>query len=128
MNPSPRGIVTLGNLSPSSMNLSIVIVSSLVIGTTIADLVGYYIGTYIKPHMDKRSNKIYRLVKKWCEGKPFITQGFVFLFAAFAPVPNELLLIPLGALGIKLRTLLLAFVAGNIIHISLIAYAFTALN
>jgi len=103
------------------------IIPLIVIGTTIADLVGFYIGTVLRPHVDKRKNKIYRAVQKWCEGRPYVTQAVVFIYASIVPLPNELLLIPLGALGIKLRTLILAFVAGNIIHVTLLAYGLTSL-
>lgn len=97
-------------------------ISVMVIGTTTADLASYYLGTLLKTRVEKPNYKIYKFVKKWCEGKPKATQLIVFLYAAFIPFPNELLLLPLGTLGVKLRTLILAFTLGTAIHITGIAY------
>ena len=75
----------------------------------------------------REKNKIYHAIQKWCEGRPYVTQAIVFVYASIVPLPNELLLIPLGALGVKLRSLILAFVAGNIIHVTILAYGLTSL-
>ena len=105
----------------------VIIISIIVVGTTIADMLGYYIGTVLRPRANKGKNKIYHAIQKWCEGRPYVTQAIVFVYASIVPLPNELLLIPLGALGVKLRSLILAFVAGNIIHVTILAYGLTSL-
>jgi uncharacterized membrane protein YdjX (TVP38/TMEM64 family) len=103
-----------------------VITSIIIIGTTIADLLSYYIGTVFKDSSKIKKNKAYKLIKKWCEGKPKVTQLAVFLWASFIPIPNEVLLLPLGVMGIKLKNLVTAFVLGTTIHVTVLAYGLTS--
>ncbi len=105
----------------------VMIISIIVVGTTIADLLSFYIGTIIKKSKRVRKNKVYRTLQKWCEGKPKTTQLVVFLYASFIPLPNEVLLLPLGALGIRLSRLVPAFVLGTILHVTLLAHGLTSL-
>lgn len=104
-----------------------IIVSTIVVGTTTADLVSYFLGNFLKNHTDKPKNKTYRLIQKWCEGRPKTTQLVVFIYAVAFPLPNEVLLFPLGTLGVGLRTIFLAFVLGTTLHVSIIAYGLSLL-
>lgn len=102
------------------------IISILVIGTTIADLLSFYIGTVLRPKADKSKNKTLKFVRKYCENKPKMTQLIVFLWASLIPIPNELLLLPLGMLGVKLQRIVLAFTFGTAVHTTILAFALTS--
>jgi membrane protein YqaA with SNARE-associated domain len=110
----------------AGFNLS-AIVAVIVIGTTIADLVSYYIGTFFRPQAEKSKNKVLKFVRKHCENKPKMIYIIVFLYSAFIPFPNEAVLLPLGTLGVKLKHILLPFVLGTLLHVSAIAYGLTFL-
>ncbi len=99
------------------------IIITLVIGTTFADLTSYYIGTMFKESADHSKIKMVKQIRKYCIGRPFVTQAIVFLYATFAPLPNELLLLPLGTLGVRLRVLFLPFATGNALHITIVSHA-----
>lgn len=104
-----------------------VIIAMLVIGTTTADLLSFVIGTALGPRAQRINHRMLRFLQKNCEKHPGKLQIIIFLYAAFAPFPNEVLLLPLGALGVRLRTLLVAFTTGNILHISLLTFGLTSL-
>lgn len=111
--------------SASGFALPVIIVI-IVIGTTIADLISYYIGTVLKPHADKSRSKVLEFARKYCVGRKYFTELLVFLYATLVPLPNELLLLPLGTLGVKLRTLFIPFALGTTVHVTIIAYGLTA--
>ena len=111
--------------SAAGFSLTIIIII-IVIGTTIADLLSYYIGTVVKQNTKVIKNKVYKKLQKWCVGKPRSTQAIVFVYASVVPLPNEVLLLPLGALGVKLRNLVPAFVLGTIVHVTLVAHGLTS--
>lgn len=112
--------------SAAGFSLSIIVII-LVVGTTLADFVSFYMGTILKPHADKSNAKVLQFVRKYCKNRPRMTQAIVFLWAALVPFPNELLLLPLGTLGVKLRTLIIAFVLGTVVHVTALAYGLTSL-
>lgn len=100
------------------------IVVFLVIGTTIADLIGYWLGTVgrdfakvSRPKLVKRLTKLRRKHRR-------LTIPVVAAYAALVPLPNELLLIPLAVMGVKLRILLPALILGTIVSQTILAYGF----
>lgn len=101
------------------------IVTIIVIGTTIADLIAYYIGTILKPKADKIHNRFVDWLRENCVGKPMYTGFVVFLYAAIIPFPNEVLLLPLGSLGMKLKNLVVPFTLGTAVHVTALAYGFS---
>jgi membrane protein YqaA with SNARE-associated domain len=86
----------------------------LAIGTTAADGVAFLLGKLGRKFIDlQKKHPLLHKTEKWSEKYrwgPFI---FLFLFAAFVPFPNEVLIIPLGFIGYKFRHLALPLLAGN---------------
>lgn len=92
------------------------IIVVMTIGMAFADSIAYFIGYSGR-----------KLAKTWGTGKTFkhldVLQHryywgpvvILFLYATLVPFPNELILIPLGFLGYKLRHLFLPYFAGNLI-------------
>ena len=98
------------------------IILTIAVGTTIADLLAFYIGTLLKKQVDKSKVKMLNWLRENAIGKPKFTAFIVFLWAALSPLPNEVLLLPLGSLGTKLRTVALPFMLGTILYVTGIAY------
>lgn len=94
----------------------------LIIGTLCADLVAYAIGIYGSkvatvryPNLHQKLIKLYTDKKTWV---PYL----IFGFAAFIPFPNEIYLIPLGIIGIKIRQFIIPLVLGTILYQTLAAF------
>ena len=93
----------------------------LITGTLCADLVAYAIGIYGSkvtsahyPNLQQKLIKLYTDKKKWV---PYL----IFGFAAFIPFPNEIYLIPLGIIGIKLRQFIIPLLLGTALYQTLAA-------
>lgn len=89
------------------------IILFLVLGTMAANLLSYYLGRYggtitnsHYPTIQKKLLSLYRGKSKWL---PY----FVFGFAAFIPLPDEVYLIPLGIIGVKLKQFIIPLVLGT---------------
>ncbi len=98
------------------------IILLLTIGTMAANLVSFLIGIYggnitetHYPHIQKKLLKFYEGKERWL---PY----FVLGFAALIPFPDEVYLIPLGILGIKLRQFIIPLTIGTLIYQSLATY------
>jgi membrane protein DedA with SNARE-associated domain len=98
------------------------IIFLLVVGTMLANLISFAIGQYggnitktHYPHIQKKLVRIYRTQKKWLS-------VFVFAFAAFIPFPDEVYLIPLGIVGVKLKQFIIPLVLGTICYQTIAAF------
>ncbi len=94
----------------------------LIIGTLCADMVSYAIGIYGSkiatvryPNLQQKLIKLYTDKKTWV---PYL----IFGFAAFVPFPNEIYLIPLGIIGIKVRQFIIPLLLGTIFYQTLAAF------
>lgn len=100
------------------------------LGSTIGDCAYMYLG---KRSHKVLSSKIQRNLNKIIsklESKPkIILPFFIFLYAAFAPIPNDFMTISLGLAGYKIRNAIIPIIIGNIIYffillsVGTIAYA-----
>lgn len=93
----------------------------LIIGTMAANLVSFIIGVYggkitesHYPNLQKKMLDFYKGKEKWL---PY----FVFCFTAILPLPDEVYLIPLGLIGIKLRQIFIPLLFGTIVYQTLAA-------
>lgn len=100
------------------------IVASLVVGTMIADLVGFQIGRWGKrstaAHFPKLHDSLVDLKRKHHH---LILPG-IFVFAAFMPVPNEIILIPLGLMGYHYWSLAIPLALGTVLNQSMYVFGF----
>jgi len=91
-------------------------------GVTLADTVAYFIGRagrHIMSHsVEERVLVNLERVRARYHWAPITV---LFLFAAFAPLPNEIVMVPLGLLGYRLLTVLPVAVAGNLVFNALYA-------
>lgn len=98
------------------------IVATLVAGTLIADLVGFYLGRFGSSFVTKHYPATYEHIKNLHEHHTKWLPFFVFFYAAFVPFPNEAYLIPLGIIGVHLRRFIVPIILGTIVHQTLAAY------
>ncbi len=98
------------------------IIFALVLGTTIADLIGYLFGAVSKDFVNSHYPRIYYYITDIELHHHRWVTPFIFLYAAFSPLPNELMVIPFGVLGVPLKKIIVPLLLGTTIHHFLIAY------
>jgi len=88
----------------------------IVVGVTCADMVAYFLGRVGYNVLTRVPNNktLLRLVALG-EKYHWAPLGVLFLFASFAPMPNELLLVPMGFLGYRFRHIFPVVFAGNFV-------------
>jgi membrane protein YqaA with SNARE-associated domain len=98
------------------------IIFFLVVGTMAANLFSYVAGRYggkvVRSHYPELQQKmisLYRNHERWLP-------HFVFLFTALMPLPDEVFLVPLGIIGIKLQKFILPLILGTIFYQTFAAY------
>lgn len=96
-------------------------------GMTLGDLLGYLVGHTAREVMAPRSRGLLGRLERLRERHPFLPFVVMFLYAAFAPIPNEILVIPLAFLRYPLAGIFLAVLSGNIIFNSLVAFGVVGL-
>ncbi len=100
---------------------------ALICGTLLADAIGYLIGIFGKHVTEHVHPRFYDNIKTFDSKHHKMVLPTVFLFAAIVPLPNEIILIPLGLIGYKFRYLIIPLVLGTIIHQTAYAYGFSNL-
>ncbi len=100
------------------------IIIALTIGTLLSDIIGYAFGKISRatvttkyPRLVNNLESLYKTKRRW-------VLPVTFLYAAFIPIPNEALIIPLAFLGVRLHTLILPLLVGNLINQTIYAYSF----
>jgi len=112
--PVPAGVFT-PIFTEAGFSL-ITIISLLVLGTVIADLIGYGLGRFGRVITATNPPKLVVKIESFIARRPTLVIPVMTLYAAFAPLPNEILLIPLGFAGYRLTYLIPALIVGNIVH------------
>lgn len=92
------------------------VILALTAGTLIADYIGYLFGNVSRPLLYNQYPKIIAWLENKITTKPTLLIPITFLYAAFIPLPNEVLVIPLAVLGIKFRRILLPLIFGNLLN------------
>lgn len=93
------------------------------IGLSVGDTIFFYVAQKTQQTLNQKKGqvytKIYDVVGKLPEwGVCF----FAFMYSAFVPLPNDMLMITLGALQFKYRRVIVFVIIGNIVLLSLIAH------
>ncbi len=101
------------------------IIGVLVIGTTIADLIGYYVGRWSKEFVQEHYPKTFRKMKILDDSHHNWVLPLVFVYAALLPFPNEAIIIPLALIGFRFRTFLIPLILGNIVYQTALAFGAT---
>ena len=97
--------------------LSVVVIT---IGMVVGDLAGFFIGRYSHSLMKKEHrNIITRKVDYLSNKYPGLLPVILFVYVSFVPLPNEVIVIPLGLARVKLRSILPALLLGSLLFNSL---------
>jgi membrane protein DedA with SNARE-associated domain len=98
------------------------IIISLTVGTLIADFIGYLFGQWSRVHIFKNYPRTVAYIKKIYVAHPGLIIPLVFLYAAFVPLPNEVLIIPLALLSVRWRLMMVPLFFGDLINQTIYAY------
>ncbi len=91
------------------------IIIFLAAGTLAADFIGYLIGRTSRSIIKTKHPKIVALANKVSTLHPGWIMLFVAVYAGFAPLPNELILVPLAFVGVSWRVLIVPLFVGALI-------------
>ena len=95
----------------SGLNTTILIFL-IAIGMTVGDSIGYWLGKVGREVLSKKAEKW----SKKIENMPKLgVYMLLLLYAAFAPLPNELIVIPMALLGFRFRYMFFALLLGNLV-------------
>jgi membrane protein DedA with SNARE-associated domain len=99
----------------------------VIIGMLLADSLAFFIGKAGRQIiLTLPEQKILHRLEKLKMKNEKLPYLFLFLFATFAPFPNEVILIPLGLMDYKYKNILIPLALGNLVFN--ILYAFGAIN
>lgn len=100
-----------------------VVLVIMVLGITTADITSYIFGLLGRRVVLSDSNKkIVIRLDKFRSRYYWGPLAALFLYAVFVPLPNELLIIPLGFMGYKVRYILPILLLGNSIFHTVVAF------
>lgn len=87
-------------------------ITLITLGVTLADSLTYVVGRLGREVIDDKRRIIIAL-ERASERHWWAPMIFLFLFASFVPLPNEILVVPLGFLNYKFSRILPPVLAGN---------------
>lgn len=92
------------------------IIILLVVGTTIADLLGYFVGRWSRDFTATHYPNTYERVLTINNHHHVWLLPAIFLYAALIPLPNEAVIIPVALVGVRFKTILLPLMVGTLIN------------
>lgn len=93
----------------------------IALGMTMGDLLGYLLGRTARDMVPAREGGTIRRLESLGERHPRLPMLVMFLYAALAPLPNELLVLPMAFLRYPLAGIFAAVLTGNLIFNALVA-------
>lgn len=93
------------------------------IGASIGDMIMFLVGMKGKTSLEKRFKKIFTKYNKWLQKIPNpIVYLFVFIYTAIIPLPNDIVLLPLGLAGHSFKKIFMFVFAGNLVFMIILGY------
>jgi membrane protein YqaA with SNARE-associated domain len=123
--PAPATALTPIFLS-ADLDFSLIVVA-LILGTLVADSIGFLIGVLGKHATHAVHPRFFEKIVVFKRHHDKLIPPVVFLFAALMPLPNEIILIPLALLGYRFKKLIVPLILGTTVHQLLYAYGFSNL-
>lgn len=99
-----------------------IIILMLTIGTTLADLLAYALGTWSAGHILEHYPKTYQYIQKLNIDNTLMLGVFICVYAAVVPFPNEAFIIPLALLGVPIRSFIVPLLIGTAFYHTATAY------
>lgn len=100
----------------------LVIITLIVIGTVLADSLAYLIGFAGKGYVREKWPRVVGMLENIEVNHRKWLLPFVFLYAAFSPIPNEAILVPMALLGIRYKTIIIPLILGGVVHHTILVY------
>lgn len=99
------------------------VVMVITIGMTVGDALGFFVGHSGRKltEPDVHESKLARWIVSFADKHPRGAYVLLFFYATFAPVPNELIVVPMAFLGYKLRYMAPTVLVGNFIFNTLVS-------
>ncbi|HUG40753.1 MAG TPA: hypothetical protein VMM12_09715 [Longimicrobiales bacterium] len=94
----------------------------IALGMTTGDLIGYLLGRTTREMFAPRVRGMMERLERLRDQHAVLPFVIMFLYAALAPIPNEILVIPLAFLRYPLVGIFTAVLAGNLIFNSIVAF------
>lgn len=105
----------------------LMVVGGFVVGTAIADSLSYLLGWFGRGYVNDKHPKVTRYFTKILTTYETWAPYVIFAYFSLAPLPNEIILIPLALLGYQYKKLLLPLIIGNVIHQSIMVFGYSSL-
>lgn len=102
-------------------------VAVIVVGVTIADMLAFMLGRAGRDLRVMQETRFVKQLQKFRQRHYWLPLGTMFLYASFAPLPNELMAIPLGLMGYPARHIFLPLLFGNLVFNTITAFGMAAL-
>lgn len=122
ISPVPAGTFT-PIFTAGGIDIVIVIILA-VTGTMLANFVSYFIGRLGNEFTNTNYPEIQKRIVKIYEEKKALVPFLIFGFAAFIPLPDEIYLIPLGVMGVKIRDFIIPLFLGTLFFQTITAFGF----
>lgn len=98
------------------------IILALTIGTLFADFIGYAFGRWGRTGISEKYPKLLVQYEKLVTKHRAWVIPIIFLYASFAPFPNEAIILPLAMLGIDFKLMFWPLLFGNLLSQALFSY------
>ena len=95
--------------------------ATIALGMTGGDLLGYLIGNTTRDMSSYRLARFRARAEALHSRHRHLPLGLLFLYAAFVPLPNELLVIPMAYMRYSMAAVMAAVLFGNVIFNTLMA-------
>jgi len=93
-------------------------------GVILGESTSYFVGYVSRDALSDRVNSIFSRISDWINSKPkWTVYILIFLYGSLSPLPNDLLLIPLGIGKYPFWRIIIPLGLGNIVFSTLIAFA-----
>jgi membrane protein DedA with SNARE-associated domain len=107
-------------MKETGTNLFLLIILASIGGVT-GDLIFVFFGKKMKENINKEPNKkILDFFKR--QKDSFYLSFFIFLYATFFPMPNEVMTLVLGYLKYPIKRFIIPLTIGNIFYFSILIY------
>lgn len=103
------------------------IIGGFAIGTTIADSLSYLLGWVGSSYATTNHPDIARKIQKFMEEHQFYIPFIIFGYFVLAPLPNEVILIPLAIIGYKYKKLIIPLIIGNLFHHTIMVFGYSTI-
>ena len=98
------------------------VILSLALGTIIADYIGFAFGYWSRATIIAKYPKPMERFEKLFDTHRTLVPYAIFLYAAFIPLPNEAIILPLAVLGMPFRAMFIPLFLGNLLSQTIFSY------